>query len=150
MDDNAAPNTAGGPDKFDGKKIFIVEDDRFLSSLLVRKLSTTKMDVQNFENGEDAVDALKKTIPDLVILDLLLPRMNGFEVLEFIRKDERLKNVPVMVVTNTDQLEDRARIKKLGAEFITKAVVSPDMILEYAKQVLEHGRIIDNIDEIYK
>lgn len=125
-----------------GKKVFIVEDDVFLGRLLVRKIGSDDVDVKCFETGEDAIEALKNEVPDLLLLDLYLPGIGGFEVLEFIRVNELTKNLPVVIVSNTDQVADRERAKKLGAEFVIKAIVTPDIILKYAAEMLRDGKIV--------
>jgi DNA-binding response OmpR family regulator len=125
-----------------GKKVFIVEDDLFLGRILARKIGSDNVHVSSFENGELAVDALKNEVPDLLLLDLLLPQMNGFEVLKFVRGNEQTKNLKVIVISNTDQAADRQHVKDLGAEFVTKAIVTPDTILKYAAEMIKDGKIV--------
>lgn len=126
----------------ENKKIFIVEDDVFLGRLLLKKIGSVDLDVQLFPTGEDAVEALKTQVPAILLLDLLLPRMSGFEVLKWIREQETTKNLKVIVISNTDQATDRDRVKMLGAELVSKAMVTPDTILDYVAQMIEHGKII--------
>ncbi len=125
-----------------GKKIIIVEDDLFIGDLLTQKIRTFDVSVERFENGEDALKAIVETVPDLVLLDLFLPRMSGFDVLGQIRSNEKTKNIKVIVVSNTDQAEDRKRVTDMGAEFVIKAMVSPETIIEYTAQMLETGKVV--------
>lgn len=125
-----------------GKKIIIVEDDPFIGDLLTQKIKTFDVSVERFENGEDALKAIVETLPDLVLLDLFLPRMSGFDVLGQIRANEQTKNIKVIVVSNTDQAEDRKRVTDMGAEFVIKAMVSPETIIEYTAQMLETGKVV--------
>ena len=126
----------------ENKKIFIVEDDVFLGRLLLKKIGSVDLDVQLFPTGEDVVEALKTQVPAILLLDLLLPRMSGFEVLKWIREQEATKNLKVIVISNTDQATDRDQVKVLGAELVSKAMVTPDTILDYVAQMIEHGKII--------
>ncbi len=125
-----------------GKKIIIVEDDLFIGDLLTQKIKTFDVSAKRFENGEDALKAIIETRPDLVLLDLFLPRMSGFDVLQQIRSNEDIKNTKVIVVSNTDQAEDRKRVIDMGAEFVIKAMVSPETIIEYTAQMLETGKVV--------
>ncbi len=72
----------------------------------------------------------------------ILPRISGFDVLGQIRANEQTKNIKVIVVSNTDQAEDRKRVTDMGAEFVIKAMVSPETIIEYTAQMLETGKIV--------
>lgn len=125
-----------------GKKIFLVEDDIFLAQLLVRKIASVEVDVSSFEDGETAVESLKRETPDLLLLDLMLPQMSGFDVLKFVREHEATKKIPVLVLSNTDQMEDKNKVRELGAEFVTKALVSPETILKYCGEMIRDGKII--------
>lgn len=125
-----------------GKKIFIVEDDLFLSKLLIRKISTADVDVGSFDSGESIVERLKGEVPDLLLLDLMLPQMTGFEVLQFIRNNDSIKDLKVIVLSNTDRVEDKEKVKSFGAEFETKALVSPETILKYCAEMIRDGKIV--------
>jgi len=119
-----------------GKKIFIVEDDVFLGDILSKRIASETTDLTLFKNGEDALLALDKNIPDIILLDILLPGMNGFQVLEKIRNNNKTKNIPVLIVSNTSQSTDREKAKNLNAEFLMKALVTPYEIIDKVKQML--------------
>jgi two-component system alkaline phosphatase synthesis response regulator PhoP len=124
-----------------GKKILIVEDDSFLHSLLADNMSLLRdkgLEVIPTFNGEDALKAARERKPDVVLLDIVLPGMNGFEVLEELKKDKELKDVPVIILSNLSQDEDIKRGKDLGAdEFLVKANFTLDVLTEKIANVLE-------------
>ena len=120
-----------------GKRVFIIEDDVFLGSMLSQRIATETNDVKLFKNGEEAITEMGKSIPDIVLLDILLPGIDGFEVLKRIRSNENTKNVPVLIVSNTSQLENREKAKALGAEFLLKALVTPHEIVDKIESMLE-------------
>jgi CheY-like chemotaxis protein len=123
-----------------GKRIFIVEDDAFLGNILSQRIASETNDLLLFNNGEDVLKAIDKNIPDLILLDVLLPGMDGFKVLEAIRGNEKTKHIPVLIVSNTNQLENEDRAKKLGAQFLLKALVTPFEIVEHAKKILQEQK----------
>ncbi len=111
------------------KKLLLVEDDPFLSSLLKARLAKEGFVVAYAADGEEALEMLRKDKPDLVLLDLILPKKSGFEVLEIMRDDPRLVKLPVMIVSNLGQESDIARGKELGAvAYFIKAKTSIDIL----------------------
>ncbi|MGM0482606.1 MAG: response regulator [Patescibacteria group bacterium] len=121
----------------EGKKILWVEDDNFLGSVISRRLKKEEAEVIHTNTGAKALEALNESTPDLVLLDVLLPDKDGFEVLEFIKSDERLKDVPVIMFSNLSQEENIEKSKDMGAlDFYVKSNVSPDQIADKAKEVL--------------
>lgn len=110
------------------KKVFIVEDDTFLGKILTENMSES-VKVSLYPNGEEALTALKTELPDMLVLDIFLPGINGLDLLEQLRKDERTKNLKVMVVSNTDEKKDRDRATSLGATFLIKAMTEPQDIV---------------------
>ncbi len=119
-----------------GKKIFIVEDDVFLGRVLSGQVREAKMQVELFNTAEDALAALKTGNPDMILMDIFLPGMNGLDALEAIRKDDATKSVPVLVVSNTDEAKDRQRALDLGAKFLIKGASTPDEILKHMTDIL--------------
>lgn len=106
----------------ESKKVLIVEDDEFLRSLAAKRLEKEGYSVSVAIDGEKAVSAATDGVPDVILLDLLLPGMNGFEVLEKVRAVDNLKNIPVIVFSNLGQKEDIEKAKGLGAtDFLIKA-----------------------------
>ena len=107
------------------KKVLLIEDDEFLSSLLRNRLIKAGVEVMHARDGEQGVEALKTYKPDLILLDLILPKISGFEVMEVMRQDPQLENAPVIIVSNLGQPEDVQKGKDLGAvEYFIKAKTS--------------------------
>lgn len=111
----------------ESKKILLVEDDPFLSSLLKNRLTKEQIEVQHAHDGQEALDVLKTTKPDLILLDLILPKKSGFEVMEGVRQDPQLANAPIIIISNLGQTEDIQKGQELGAvEYFIKAKTSID------------------------
>ena len=117
--------------------LVIIEDDKFLRDLIVRKLTTEGFLVREAENGEEGLAMLRKELPQLLLLDILLPGMSGYEVLEAIKKDEHLQGVPVVILSNLGQKEEIERARDLGAkDFLIKAKFTPGEIVTRIKELL--------------
>ncbi|MBI2035193.1 MAG: response regulator [Candidatus Liptonbacteria bacterium] len=116
------------------KKILLVEDDPFLSSLLKSRLSKEGFALIYAADGEEALALAQKEKPDLVLLDLILPKKSGFEVLEVMRLDPRLEKTPIMIVSNLGQDSDMVRGRELGAiAYFIKAKTSIDLLVKEIK-----------------
>lgn len=106
-------------------KVLVVEDDAFLLKAYTMKLQGSGFDVRTSTNGEEALAALQEFNPDVVLLDLVMPRMDGFVTLERIRQQDAYKNLPVFVISNLGQKNERQRVMELGAtEFLIKSNLS--------------------------
>jgi DNA-binding response OmpR family regulator len=115
-------------------KILIVEDDKFLRLLLERKLKNENFEVVAAEDGEEALEKIVTEKPDLILLDIILPKKSGFAVLEEINKDENLRRIPVFIISNLGQSEDIERGKNLGAkEYFVKAGLSLEELIKKIK-----------------
>lgn len=111
----------------DSRKIMVIEDDRFLSSLIKARLEKDSLNVTQAFDGEEAIKLLKQDRPDVVILDLIMPRVTGFEVLETISLSPELNQIPVVILSNLAQDSDIQKAKRLGAvEYFVKVRVSID------------------------
>ncbi|OIP75856.1 response regulator [bacterium (Candidatus Gribaldobacteria) CG_4_9_14_3_um_filter_36_15] len=120
------------------QKILIIEDDKFLRELIVRKLSQENFDVVEAIDGEDGIKKVKETIPDLLLLDLILPGIDGFEVLSKIKEEPATASIPVIILSNLGQREDIERGLKLGAvDYLVKAHFTPNEIIEKVKANLK-------------
>jgi DNA-binding response OmpR family regulator len=120
------------------QKILLVEDDPFLSSLLKNRLQKEGFEVVYARDGEEAITALRTTPVQLVLLDIILPKRSGFEVMEEIRTDGEVKlqnaNLPIIVISNLGQPEDMEKGKALGAiEYFVKAKTSIDDLVGRVK-----------------
>ena len=120
------------------KKVLIIEDDRFLSSLIKARLEKEGFAALQVFNGEEAFQFFKQNKPDLIILDLILPKVAGFEVLEAISLDPNLNKVPVIILSNLAQEADVEKARRFGAvEYFVKIRVSIDDLVNKIKNVLK-------------
>lgn len=104
------------------KKVLVAEDDSFLAAAYRAKLTKAGFNVKLVGDGEEAINSLQTEIPDLILLDVVMPKKDGFATLEEIKKDERFKNIPVIIASNLGQSEDVVRGMKLGAvDYIVKS-----------------------------
>jgi len=115
-------------------KILIVEDDRFLTKLLSLRLERNGFEVEASFDGEEALEKIKKQSPDLIVLDLILPKKDGFEVLEELKKINKGKKIPVLILSNLGQDLDVERGLKLGAVgYIVKTEIPLSQVIEKIK-----------------
>jgi CheY-like chemotaxis protein len=117
--------------------ILLVEDDTFLIDILVQKFQSDGFKVIHAGDGETALEKAHANGPDLIFLDIILPGMNGFEVLKQLKDDEKIKDIPVAFLSNLGQKEDIEKGKRLGAvDFIVKANHSLEEIVDRAGELL--------------
>lgn len=118
-------------------KILIAEDDSFLAQMYSEKLEAEGFQVVLATNGVEAIDKMKLEKPELILLDLLMPKKDGFEVLKEKMTDISIKNIPVIVLTNLSQNEDIKKCYDLGArDFMIKAYFIPAEIIGKIKTLL--------------
>jgi DNA-binding response OmpR family regulator len=119
-------------------KVLITEDDKFLSKIYFQKLEGAGLEVELAVDGDDAIEKMKSIKPKLVLLDLIMPRKNGFEVLKIAKEDEELKNIPIIIFSNLAQESDIEKGKKLGAvDYIVKGDTPFSVILETINKYLK-------------
>jgi CheY-like chemotaxis protein len=119
------------------KKILLVEDEDIMIDLLQRKLSKEGYEVSVARDGEEGLKKMREMEPkpDLILLDIIMPKMGGFEVMEEMAKDESLKKIPVIVISNSGQPVELDRAKKLGAkDWLIKTEFDPNEVLEKVKK----------------
>ena len=118
-------------------KIAIIEDDSVISQMYRMKFEADGFEVQIANNGKDGVSLVQQFAPDMVLLDMQMPLMNGDEALKEIRKAEWGKTVPVMILTNLGEEEAPGDIRSLGIEsYIVKADLTPRQVVERVKTTL--------------
>lgn len=124
----------------DNKKIIlIVEDDAMISSIYQAKFEADGFKVFVAQDGASGLASAKKEKPDLVMLDIILPGLDGFSVLEEIKKDKTTKGVSVIMLTNLATEEDKAKGQKLGAtDYLVKASLTPGEVSDKVKKILRH------------
>lgn len=126
------PKTANGNGNLE---VLVVEDDRFLRKILTAKFESVGFAVRGAADGEEALKEAFAKVPAFVLLDLILPKINGFEVLAALKTDKRTKGVPVIVLSNLGQQEDVNRAKSLGAEeFLIKSNHSMEEIVGMVRE----------------
>ena len=114
----------------DKRVVLIVEDDEFLRVLTAKRLQKEGFEVAVAVDGESALTTASDAKPDLILLDLLLPGVNGFEVLAQLKKHDTLKHTPVIVFSNLGQKEDIEKAQKLGAaDYLIKANFTLDDVV---------------------
>ncbi len=112
------------------KSILLVEDDNFLSDIIQNHLAKAGFTVLIAETGEDAIRDATEKLPSLIILDIVLPGINGLDVMARLREHEGSKGIPFMVLTNSDEDMNLLRSKDLGAvKYMVKALSTPDHIV---------------------
>ena len=120
------------------KTILIIEDDKFLRELIAQKLIKEGYEISEAIDGEEGFKKVKEEKPALVLLDLILPEIDGFEVLARMKDDPGLAQIPVIILSNLGQKEDVERCLKLGAvDYLIKAHFTPGEIIEKIKNVLK-------------
>jgi len=118
-------------------KILLAEDDDFIQKAYSAGFKQAGFDVVVASDGEEALTKIADEKPDIILLDLVMPKKNGFEVLKEVKSDDALKNIPVLVLTNLGQDTDVAECKRLGAEdYILKLDTSLFQLIEIVKKYL--------------
>lgn|SRR5512142_268381 len=118
-------------------KVLIVDDDAFLSGIYATKLELDGFEVATARDGEEGLKAAMREKPDLILLDVLMPKLDGFEVLKRLKADEETKQIPVIMLTNLGQKEDIEKGLQDGAvDYLIKAHFVPAEAVDKIKKVL--------------
>jgi len=118
-------------------KILLVEDDPFLLSMYSTKFELENFKVISASDGEMGLKKAKEESPDLILLDILMPKMNGFEVLEHLKDDSSTKNIPIILLTNLNQKNEIEKGLSLGADdYLIKAHFMPSEVVGKIKKIL--------------
>jgi len=109
----------------------MIEDEEIMINLLQKKLTEAGYDVLVGRDGEEGMRLMKEELPDLILLDIIMPRKGGFEVLEEMQKEEKLKDIPVIIISNSGQPVELDRAKTLGIkDWLIKTDFNPEEVLE--------------------
>jgi len=120
------------------KKILLVEDDETIGLMYKTKLENDGYEVITAENGADGLKLAKENKPGIIMLDVILPQIDGFTVLEELKKDAATKDIPVIMLTNLGTDEDKQKGDKLGAvDYLVKANLTPAQVEEKIKEHLK-------------
>lgn len=123
--------------KSDKVKILIVEDDPFLSSMYSTKFELEGLEVVVAENGRIGLEKANTESPDIILLDIIMPEKDGFSVLEGLKSNSNTKDVPVILLTNLNQVDDIRRAQSLGAaDYMIKAHCMPSEIVERVRKFM--------------
>ena len=121
----------------DRYKVLIVEDDDFLLKMYSSKLELEDFKTLTAVTGTQGLKLAQKERPDLILLDLILPEMDGFQILQALKADQETKDIPVLVLTNYAQKENIDRCLDLGAvDYLIKAHFIPSEVVKKIKQIL--------------
>jgi len=121
-------------------KILIIEDDKFFQKFYSTKLQENKVEVEVASDGEEGLMKMRSTNPDLVLLDLIMPKLDGFAVLIARSQDENLKRIPVIVLSTLNQEKDVAQAQKLGTNgYINKGSFDFNSMVTTINQVMKSG-----------
>ena len=118
--------------------VLLVEDDTFLANIYQKKFEMEGFKITAVDNGQAGLDTARKLKPDVILLDILLPKMDGFTVLENLKKSDDTKDIPVILLTNLGQKDDVEKGVNLGAvDYLIKAHFKPAETVEKVRKALE-------------
>ena len=118
--------------------ILLAEDDVTLSNMFYTYLTEEGFDVVKATDGEEALNLISETKPSIILLDLMMPKVSGYDVLAAVKKDAVLSKIPVLVFSNLGQQEDVKKAQELGAQdYLIKAELTPDQVVEKIKKYLK-------------
>jgi len=113
------------------KKILIVEDEEILLNLLKNKLSEAGYEMFTSTDGQQGLKAIKEIVPDLILLDITMPKMGGFELMEKMQDDDSIKSIPIIIISNSGQPVEIERAKQLGVrDWLIKTEFDPQEVVE--------------------
>jgi CheY-like chemotaxis protein len=120
------------------KKLLWIEDDELMIDLIDRKFSGKDFDLVNVNSGKVAVKTIEREMPDVIVLDLILPEVDGFEILDILKKNDKTKNIPIILFSNLGSDEDIEKGQRLGAaKFLVKANADLDDVRREIMTVIE-------------
>ena len=118
-------------------KILIIEDDRYISKMYQLKLSLDGFDVQVADDGRIGVDKVREFKPDIILTDILMPEMDGFEVIKIVKGDPETKDIPILIMSNLGQEDHIQKGLEMGAVgYIVKSQYTPSKVVEKIKEIL--------------
>lgn len=119
-------------------KILLIEDDPFLLNMYATKFELENFKVTVADDGEKGLRAVEKEIPDIILLDIMLPKMNGFEVLKQLKASRDFRDIPVILLTNLSQKNEIEQGLSMGAnDYLIKAHFMPSEVVEKIKEILK-------------
>lgn len=120
------------------KKILLIEDDPFLSRMYVKVFELHGFSIEMRSDGAAGFEAVKTLKPDLILLDIMMPKLNGMEVLDLLKKEPTTKDIPVLMLTNlSDQQQREEALSKGALKYLVKSELDPDETVKVVKEVLK-------------
>jgi DNA-binding response OmpR family regulator len=123
------------------KTVVIAEDDKHVRDILKINFTNQEWSVKLFEDGDDCLNYVKSgmdDLPDLVFLDVMMPNLNGISVLEDFKDHEKLRNIPVIILTSRSREEDIAKCIELGADDFISKPFEGDVVVEKARKAMSN------------
>lgn len=122
-------------------KILLVEDDSFLVEMYTTKFELEGFEVSSAEDGQKGLEMVKKDRPDIILLDILMPKMDGFAVLDALKKDKETVDIPVILLTNLGQKDDvKKGFEKGAVGYLIKAHFMPSEVVDKIKKILKEHK----------
>lgn len=122
-------------------KLLLVEDDPYVLELYKRLFSFKDYKIEEAHNGKECIEMAQKNVPDLILLDIMMPVMDGIEALKELKKHDKTKKVPVVMLTNIDDDISFNAAKNFGAaDYLVKSDFTPDQVIEKCEKYLSNSR----------
>ncbi len=119
------------------QKILIIEDEEIISNLLSKKLSQLGYEVKIAFNGQEGLEMLYKEKPDLVLLDIIMPKKDGFETIAEMKSDETLKDIPIIIISNSGQPVELNKAREMGVnDWLIKTDFDPQEVIQKVNKAL--------------
>jgi CheY-like chemotaxis protein len=123
-------------------KVLIVDDERAILSMYSESLKSAGIEVIQTSDGQTAMKLAKEQKPDVILLDIIMPRYNGLDVLKDIKNDSNLKNIPIYLLTNLPEESSGDKAKELGAEgYLVKAQIEPETLVQKIKEIAQKNQV---------
>lgn len=118
-------------------KVLIIEDDVPYRKVYSRKFQVSGFAVDTAANGEEGLEKMRSVMPDIVFLDIMMPKMDGFQVLEHAKADPALQHIPIVIITNLSTADDNQKLTQKGAAaIIVKSDTEPGALIDKATELL--------------
>ena len=118
-------------------KVLIVEDDQFLSRMYKKKFEVAGFEVEVAGDGEEGLSKMRTTRPDIVLMDIMMPKLNGIDAIVQAKSDLQIKNIPVLVLSNLSNTDDAQSAVKNGAMgYLVKSDFTPSQVVEKVKGII--------------
>lgn len=141
MDKEQKQVNEGNEPKNKGKTVLIVEDEALLGNLLEKKLKKEGFEILRASDGSEAIEIIENQDPDLTLLDIILPKVSGFEFMKKVQESPRVDEIPIVIVSNLGQKSDIEKGKNLGAVgYFVKAKMSIDDLVSQVRDFLNKNK----------